>query len=64
MPYPRDRYLVQATYATPTGRMGGISFIVFAAGMDEATKLARPRVYRKGRSKIDVRITHRPMQWP
>ena len=60
----RDRYLVQATYATPTGRMGGLSFTVFASDLDDAAKLAAPRVYRKGRSKIDVRITHRPLNWP
>ena len=60
----RDRYLVQASYATPTGRMAGLTFTVFAANMDDAKRLARPRIYRAGRSKIDVRITHRPMQWP
>jgi hypothetical protein len=60
----RARYLVQASYATPTGRMGGLSFTVFAAEMDEATRLARRRVYRNGRSKIDMRVLFRPLNWP
>ena len=60
----RDRYLVQASYATPTGRMSGLTFIVFAADLDDAKRLARSRVYRKGRSKIDMRITYTPLNWP
>ena len=60
----RDRYLVQARYATPTGRMSGIAFIVFASDIDDAKSQARPRVYCKGRSKIDVRITLCPLNWP
>lgn len=60
----RDRYLVQASYATPTGRMGGTTFTVFAADMGEAQRLARRRVHRNGRRKIDMRIDRRPLNWP
>ena len=60
----KDRYLVQASYATPTGRMAGLTFTVLASDLDDAKRRARPRVYRAGRSKIDVRITHAPLNWP
>lgn len=59
-----DRYLVQASYATPTGRMGGSTFTVWAKTMDEALSVARRHVSRNGRTKIDMRVTLKPLNWP
>lgn len=64
MPHLRDRYLVQASYATPSGRMSGLTFTVFAADMDEAKRLADRRVRRNGRTKIDMKITLKRLDWP
>jgi hypothetical protein len=59
-----DRYLAQASYATPTGRAGGATFSVWAKSLDEATAIARKHVSRNGRTKIDLRVTHKPLNWP
>ncbi|WP_126975586.1 hypothetical protein [Frigidibacter oleivorans] len=50
-------YLVTATYCTRTGRMGRADFSITAASMDDAFARAHATVARRGRSKIDLRIT-------
>ena len=50
-------YLVQASYVTPTGRMGGTTYRTWAVDMTNAVESARAFLTRTGRTKLDIRVT-------